>query len=388
MEKLRYGIVGVGNMGSVHAKNFMEGKVEEGVLGALCDIDEAKRATCKEKYPEIPVFDNAEDMFKSGLIDVAVIAVPHYDHPQLVIKAFEAGLHVITEKPAGVYTKQVLEMNEAAKKSDKLFGIMYNQRTNPTYALIREMVNSGELGHIKRIQWTITNWYRSQSYHDSAAWRSTWGTEGGGALINQNPHQLDLWQWMFGMPKTLTSHAFFGKYRNIEVEDEVTAYMEYENGTTGVYITSTAEAPGTNRLEIACDMGRIIVEDNKIRFDKLEMSEPEFDKSWTKGFGTPKCETVYPDVTGDAGPQHVGIFNNFTSAVLHGTPLLAPGIEGVNGLTISNAMHYSTWKGNITVDIENFPHDDFYAELQKKIAASTVDKGAIKSKTVDLSGTY
>lgn len=388
MEKLRYGIVGVGNMGSAHAKNFMAGKVEEGVLGALCDIDEAKRAACKEKYPEIPVFEDAEDMFKSGLIDVAVIAVPHYDHPRLVIRALECGLHVITEKPAGVYTKQVLEMNEAAKKSNKLFGIMYNQRTNPTYALIREMINSGELGHIKRVQWTVTNWYRSQSYHDSAAWRSTWATEGGGTLINQNPHQLDLWQWMFGMPKKLVSHAFFGKYRNIEVEDEVTAYMEYENGITGVYITSIAEAPGTNRLEIACDMGRLIVEDNKIRFDKLEMSEPEFDKTWTTGFGAPKSETVYPEVTGDAGPQHVGIFNNFTSAVLHGTPLLAPGIEGINGLTISNAMHYSTWKGNIEVDIENFPHDDFYAELQKKIAASTVKKGEVKAKAVDLSGTY
>ncbi len=388
MEKLRYGIVGVGNMGSVHAKNFVEGKVEEAVLGALCDIDEGKRAVCKEKYPDVPVFENAEEMFKSGLIDVAVIAVPHYDHPGLVIKAFEAGLHVITEKPAGVYTKQVLEMNEAAKKSNKLFGIMYNQRTNPTYALIREMVNSGELGHIKRVQWTVTNWYRSQSYHDSAAWRSTWATEGGGTLINQNPHQLDLWQWMFGMPKTLVSHAFFGKYRNIEVEDEVTAYMEYENGMTGVYITSIAEAPGTNRLEIACDMGRLIVEDNKIRFDKLEMPEPEFNKTWTTGFGAPKCETVYPEVTGDAGPQHVGIFRNFTSAVLHGTPLLAPGIEGINGLTISNAMHYSTWKGNIAVDIENFPHDDFYAELKKKIDASTVKKAVKETKAVDLAGTY
>lgn len=388
MEKLRYGIVGVGNMGSAHSKNLMEGKVEEAVLGAVCDIDPTKIAAFKEKYPEIPTFDCAEDMYKSGLIDAVVVAIPHYDHPKYVIMAFEAGLHVITEKPAGVYTKQVLEMNEAAKKSDKLFGIMYNQRTNPTYALIREMVQSGELGHIKRIQWTITNWYRSQSYHDSAAWRSTWATEGGGTLINQNPHQLDLWQWMFGMPKTLISHAFFGKYRNIEVEDEVTAYMEYENGTTGVYITSIAEAPGTNRLEIACDAGRLIVEDNKIRFDKLEMPEPEFDKTWTKGFGTPKCETIYPEVTGDAGLQHIGILQNFASAVLHGTPLLAPGFEGINGLTISNAMHYSTWKGNVAVDLENFPHDDFYAELQKKIAASTVDKGGIKAKAVDLTGTY
>ncbi len=388
MEKLRYGMVGIGNMGSAHVKNFMEGKVEEGIVTAVCDIDEKKLADMKEKYPELVTFTDAEEMFKSGLIDVAVIAVPHYDHPALTIKALDCGLHVISEKPAGVYTKQVLEMNAAAEKSDKYFGLMFNQRTNPTYAKIKEMVESGELGHIKRIQWTITNWYRSQSYHDSGAWRSNWKTEGGGALINQNPHQLDLWQWMFGMPKTIISHAFFGKYRDIEVEDEVTAYMEYENGTTGVYITSTAEAPGTNRLEIACDMGRLIVEDNKIIFDKLEMSEPEFDKTFKGGFGVPHHTTIYPDVPGDAGPQHTGVFNNFTSAVLHGTPLLAPGTDGIKGLTISNAMHYSTWKGNIKVDVENFPHDDFYAELQKKIASSKPKKSVNEVKAADMSKTF
>ncbi len=388
MEKLRYGMVGIGNMGSAHVKNFMEGKVEEGVITAVCDIDEKKLGEMKEKYPELALFTDAEEMFKSGLIDVAVIAVPHYLHPELVIKAFDCGLHVISEKPAGVYTKQVLEMNEASKKTNKLFGIMYNQRTNPTYSLIRDMIQNGELGNIKRVEWTVTNWYRPQSYHDSAAWRSTWATEGGGTLINQNPHQLDLWQWMFGMPKTVITHAFFGKYRDIEVEDEVTAYMEYENGMTGVYITSIAEAPGTNRLEIACDMGRIVVEDNKIRFDKLKMLEPEYNATFTGAFGVPEFETIYPEVTGDAGPQHVGIFNNFTSAVLHGTPLLSPGVEGVRGLTISNAMHYSTWKGNIPVDIESFPHDEFYEILQDKIAKSTVKKVVKEVKAADMSKTF
>ncbi len=386
MEKLRYGIVGVGNMGSAHAKNFMEGKIEEGVLTALCDIDAEKRASCKEKYPEIPVFENAEDLFKSGLVDAVVIAVPHYEHPSLVIKAFENGLHVITEKPAGVYTKQVIEMNEAAKKSDKLFGIMYNQRTNPLFQKLREMVQSGELGKIKRVQWTI-DWYRTQAYHDSATWRSTWATEGGGTLINQNPHQIDIWQWIFGMPKKMLSHAYFGKYRDIEVEDEVTAFMEYEDGMTGVYITSIAEVPCTNRIEIACDMGRVIVENSKIVFDKLKVPESEFNRTNTEAFIIPEHETIEYAVE-DTGPQHVGIFNNFTSAVLHGTPLLAPGIEGINGLTISNAMHYSTWKGNVWVDLDNFPHDDFYAELQNKIATSKVKKSAVKAKAVDLAGTY
>ncbi|MBQ5746849.1 MAG: Gfo/Idh/MocA family oxidoreductase, partial [Clostridia bacterium] len=297
------------------------------------------------------------------------------------------GLSVITEKPAGVYTKQVLEMNEASKKAEGMFGIMYNQRSTPVYQKLKEMIDSGELGRIKRVQWTITNWYRSQAYHDSASWRSCWATEGGGALINQNPHQLDLWQWLFGMPKRIMSHTYFGKFRNIEVEDEVTAFMEYENGMTGVYITSTTETPGTNRLEIASDMGRVIVEGNTIRFDKLEESEPEFDKKNTIPFGSPKKETITYDVYNDnTKSPHVRIFNDFTSAYLYGTPLLAPGVEGINGLTISNAMHYSTWVDS-WVDIDNFPHEDFYRILKEKIATSKT-KANVESKTVDVNGTF
>lgn len=237
------------------------------------------------------MFTDTDELYKSGLCDVVIIAVPHYDHPSLAIKAFEHGLNVITEKPAGVYTKQVLEMNEAAEKSGKLFGIMYNQRTNPMYQKIRELVKNGDLGHIKRISWIITDWYRCQCYHDSGAWRSTWKTEGGGALINQNPHQLDLWQWMFGMPDKITSFVSFGKYYDIEVEDDVTAFMEYENGTTGTYITSTGESPGTNRLEIACDMGRIVVENGKMIFNRNVISEREFNAENTEiPFGRPKGE--------------------------------------------------------------------------------------------------
>ena len=414
--RVRYGIVGVGNMGTAHAKSFMAGKVDEGVLTALCDIDEERRATARELFPDVEIFDNAEALFGSGLVDVAVIAVPHYDHPALVKKAFEYGLSVITEKPVGVcprcggkgrvlFKQSIITtwsvfsatatepktpapeyMNEAAEKSDKLFGIMYNQRTNPIYQKLKNMITSGELGKIRRVEWTVTNWYRPQAYHDSASWRSTWATEGGGTLINQNPHQLDLWQWLFGMPKRIYSHTYFGKYRNIEVEDEVTAFMEYENGMTGVYITSIAEAPGTNRLEISAEMGRIVVENNVLRFDRLEMSEPEFDKINTIPFGEPEVITEYLNVPAEAGPQHVGIFNDFTSAVLYGTPLLAPGAEGVKGLTISNAMHYSAWT-DAWVDIENFPHDDFYRILQEKISSSTIVK-IVRKASADLDGTY
>lgn len=373
MDKVRLGIIGFGNMGTGHARNVVSGQVPKMELTAICDISEARRIAAKEKYPDVAVFEDSEEMFKSGLVDLVLIAVPHYFHPPLAIKAFEYGLNVITEKPAGVYTKQVKEMNEAAKKSGKLFGIMYNQRTNPVYQKLRTMIKEGQLGHIKRITWIITTWYRPQAYHDSSTWRSTWKDEGGGTLINQNPHQLDLWQWMFGMPDRIYAKASFGKYYNIEVEDDVMAYFEYDNGTTGEYITSTGEAPGTNRLEIACDMGRVVIEENKITFDRNVISEREHNKINKKSFAVPECWKCDIPADFSGGEQHVGILKNVCAALIRGDELLAKGEDGILGLTISNAIHLSAWTGE-TVEIKDFPDDRFYELLQDKIKNSKVVK--------------
>ena len=373
-------------MGTSHTKNLVAGKVPGMELTAVCDINPKRLDVAKNEYGIENLFDDAIKMYESGLIDAVLIAVPHYDHPTLAIEAFKHNLHVMCEKPAGVYTKQVLEMNEAAKKSDRVFGIMYNQRTNPLYQKVREMIQSGMLGQIKRVNWTITNWYRPQIYHDSAEWRSTWKDEGGGTLINQNPHQLDLWQWMFGMPSRIMSHCYFGKYYDIETEDDVTAFMEYDNGMTGVYITSTAEAPGTNRLEIACDMGRIVIEDGKMPFDRTVESEREFNKKNLKPFGTPEVWKCEVPITGEFG-EHVGILKDFYKAITQGTKLLAPGEEGVLGLTISNAIHYSAWTGG-WADVKNFPHDDFYRLLKEKIDNSTYVKKVRQTEVQDLKGTH
>lgn len=386
MNEVRMGVIGLGNMGTSHAHNLYDGKVERMKLAAICDIAEGRRKYAEENFDGVKVFSDAEEMMKSGLIDAVVISVPHYDHPPLAIMAFNYNLNVLVEKPAGVYTKQVLEMNAAAAKSDKVFGIMYNQRTNPVYRKLREMIQRGDLGHIKRAAWIITDWYRPQIYHDSCTWRSTWKTEGGGALINQNPHQLDLWQWLFGMPDKIMSHVSFGKYYDIEVEDDVTAFMEYSNGMTGVYITSTGEAPGVNRLEISCDMGMIVVENNEIKFRRNIISEREFNKAnRDKIFGRPEAWDCKIPVEGSS-TQHIGILQDFTNAILDGTPLLAPGEEGINGLTISNAIHYSAWTGG-WADLNNFDHEGFYNILQDKIAKSTVVKKEIQM-TVDVKGSH
>lgn len=386
MSNIRLGVVGFGNMGTIHCMKVTKGEVPGMELTAICDFSEERCRVARENYPNVKVFNTATELYKSGLCDVVIVATPHYDHPKLVQEAFAYGLNVITEKPAGVYTKQVLEMNQGAEQSGKLFGIMYNQRTNPVYQKVRELVQNGTLGNIKRISWVITDWYRPQAYHDSGGWRSTWKTEGGGALINQNPHQLDLWQWMFGMPDRIRSFVSFGKYYDIEVEDDVTAYFEYDNGVTGTYITSTGECPGTNRLEIACDMGRVIVEKNQIIFDRNVVSEREFNKNFKGVFGTPECWKCEIPVSG-RGEQHVGILKDFVKVMNQGGELLAPGYEGIKGLTISNAIHYSAWTDS-TVDVKNFPHDKFYDLLQEKIKESNVVKDAAVQKTANTEGTY
>lgn len=384
---VRVGIVGIGNMGRSHVTNYMDGKIENAVLTAICDIRPDRLQWAKDQgYTGLKLYENAQDMFQSGEVDAVVIATPHYDHPVLAIDALNAGLHTIIEKPAGVFTKKVREMNEVAAKSDKVFGIMYNQRTNPMYQKVRDLVKSGELGELKRIVWIITNWYRPQAYHDSSDWRSTWKDEGGGVLINQCPHQLDLIQWVIDeMPKRIRSFVGFGKYHNIEVEDDVTAYFEYENGATGLFVTCTAEAPGTNRLEIACDRGKIVIENEKLTFWRNRVPEREFNEKNEIPFAQPECWKCEIPVSG-IGTQHVGIFNDWISAIENGTPLLAPGVEGIKGLSISNAIHLSAWTDR-WIDPNNIDEDLFYEILQDKIKHSTIKK-VVREKVSDVRGTH
>ncbi|MBQ8508586.1 MAG: Gfo/Idh/MocA family oxidoreductase [Clostridia bacterium] len=387
MEKVRFGIVGFGNMGSGHAKYLVPGEVKGAELTAICDIKPAKLERAKELYGDkIAYFDNHMDMFKSGLVDAVIIATPHYFHPTIGIDAFRAGLHVISEKPAGVYTKQVEDIMKVAKETGLTYGMMFNQRTNPTYQKMREMVQGGELGELIRCVWIITDWYRTQSYYDSGEWRATWDGEGGGVLLNQCPHQLDLWQWIFGMPSRIHAFCHEGKYHNIEVEDDVTAYAEYANGASGVFITTTGENPGTNRLEITGSKGKLVSEGGKLTFWRNKTDCFEWTKTATGGFARPETEKIEIEVE-YGGPQHKGITQNFTNHLLNGEPLLASGFEGINGLSISNAMMLSSWK-NDWVELPN-DGEEFWTELQKRIEASkNKEKKVVVEKVEDLSNTY
>ena len=384
MEKVRLGIIGIGGMGTNHALSIVKGNIPEMELTAVADIREIRRSWAKENLPgSVDIFEDGRELIESGTCDAVLIATPHYFHPDFVIYALEHGIHAITEKPAGVYTKKVREMNEAASKSDKVFAIMLNQRTNCVYRKLHEMIESGELGELKRVNWIITDWYRTQAYYDAAGWKATWDGEGGGVLLNQSPHQLDLLQWLCGMPVKVRAFCHEGKWHDIEVEDDVTAYLEYANGATGVFVTSTGDAPGTNRLEITFDRGKVICEHDKLLLYKLSESEREFSRTCPDGFKKPEM-TVSEVETDGKNEQHTGVLNAFADRILHGGKLVAEGTEGIRGLTLSNAMHLSSWLDR-TIEIP-FDEDTFLEELNKRRATSKkkTDKGIV----FDTTGTY
>ena len=332
-------------------------------------------------------FDDAERMLDSGLIDACIVATPHYDHPRLAMECMKRSIHVMVEKPAGVYTKQVREMNAMADRHPEVvFGLMFNQRTNCVYRKMRELVQSGQYGRIRRTNWIITDWYRPQVYYDSGAWRATWAGEGGGVLLNQCPHQLDLWQWICGMPVKVQTHMKFGLWHDIEVEDDVTTYVEYENGATGVFVTTTGDAHGSNRFEIQMDRAKLLVEHDQLFLEEFSVSEPEWSATNKEPFASMPSEKSVVETDG-LNPQHTGVLNAWGGAILRGEPLVADGREGIRGLTLSNAMHLSAFLGReVTLPIDE---ELFYEELKKRIAVSRYkETDPADTVVADLSNTF
>ena len=384
----RVGIIGVGNMGGTHLKNFIEGKIKGAKITALCDIDREHLYKYKDQLgSDIKYFEDSSELIKSGCVDGVVIATPHYDHPVIAIEALNNGLHVFCEKPAGIYTKNVREMNEAAEKSGKVFQVNFVLRTNNTYRKIKDLMEEKVVGELKRVTWIITTWYRTQGYFDSGTWRATWSGEGGGTLLNQNPHQLDLFQWFCGMPKRVRGFCYFGKNRKIEVEDEATAYFEYENGAVGIYTTSVSECPGTNRLEIVGDCGKLIYENDKIKLYKTSVNDAQFNKECNDLFGTiPYSETEIECEKSDVNEGQAMMISNWADAAVNGTDLIAPGYEGINSLTISNAMYLSTWNDS-WVDLP-IDEDEYLSKLNDRIKNSTFKKNELRKLNDDFSGSY
>lgn len=386
-KQVRLGIIGVGNMGVNHLSYIMVGQVPRVTVTAVADVDPARLEYVRQRYGEkFAYFDSADALIASGKADAVLIATPHYDHPPIAIAALKAGLHVLSEKPAGVYTKQVKQLNAVAATANRVFAVMFNQRTVPAHQRVKDLIASGELGEVRRVNYTITNWLRSQAYYDSGGWRGTWAGEGGGVLMNQCPHNLDLFTWWVGVPTEVRAFCRFGQYHKIEVEDDVTAYMKFANGATGVFVTTTGEAPGVCRFELAGDRGLLVLENDQILFRRTREPVQAFIDSTPQQF--PNMEVWDCSVPGGGlVEQHRRVTESFVNAILDDKPLVAPGEDGIHGLTLCNAMLLSTWLDQ-TVKIP-FDDDLYYEELQKRIRSSTFKKTAVTSSApVDLSATF
>ena len=365
---IRVGVIGMGNMGAAHAACISAGKIHGLVLNAFCENAPERLEHFRKVYPDLSAYENWEDMLQNPSIDAVIIAVPHPLHTTIAIEALRAGKHVQLEKPVDVSVTRAAQLNAVAQQTDRVFSITFNQRTNALFQKAREIVSSGQLGELKRSVWIITNWYRTQHYYNSGTWRATWSGEGGGVLLNQAPHNLDLWQWICGMPCEITGFCDIAKYHDIEVEDDVTIFARYANGATGSFITSTGEYPGTNRLEISGTLGKLVLENGLLKWWKLRQSERQFCRESDQCFtGIPFDYTeIAPDHPESA---HAGILQNFTNAILHGEPLLAPGIEGIHSLMISNAAYLSAWNGSTPVSLP-IDADAFDRGLAERVALS------------------
>ena len=362
-KKVRLGIVGLGLMGRAHAANLLSGKVSGLELTAVADTSPENLAL----VPGVPSFGTLEAMIASGLIDAVLIATPHFLHTPLGIAALGAGLHVLVEKPVSVHKADAELLIAAHTRRDRVFGAVFNQRTDPYYIQLRQLIRDGGLGEVRRVNWTITNWFRTEHYYASGSWRATWAGEGGGILLNQCPHNLDLLQWLFGMPKSVRAFCNFGRYHDIEVEDDVTAYLEFPNGATGVFIASTGEAPGTHRLEVVGERGRVLLENDRLVFTRNETAMSEFSRTATSSFSLP-ATTEAVLTPSDHGEQHLGILRNFAAAILEGTPLVALAAEGVRSVELANAMLLSAWTDRtIALPLDAVAYG---RALQRKIAAS------------------
>ena len=389
MEKVRFGIIGVGNQGSSYVFNlFDKGEIENGVLTAVCDVNPKKIENVKSKTTNgaITYFNDYAQMLDSGLCDAVLVVTPHYRHPEMVTACLNRGIHVICEKPAGVYARQVREMNEAAKKSNALFAMMFNQRMNCVYRKMREIISGGGIGELQRVTWIITDWYRVQYYYDMGSWRATWKGEGGGVLINQCPHQLDLVQWVVGeQPSEVRGFCHYGKWHDIEVEDDVTVYFEYANGATGMFITTTGETPGTNRFEVSGTKGKLLCENDELYWFRNSADSQYYSKTEKQSFERPACEKIKVETDGK-NPQHAGIINNFANAVLGREELFVAGEDGIRGVELMNAIELSGWRNGERVSLP-VDEEEYVAELERRCAQSTRVKTG-SDAVADTANTY
>ena len=384
MSSLRLGLIGLGNIGRHHAGYLLEGQVPRCDLVAVCNPTAAKLEPYAAKG--LQTFTDARALFASGAIDAVLIATPHYDHAPLGIAALEAGLHVMVEKPIAAHKADAERLLDcAARHPDRVLAGIFQLRVEPRYAKIRLLLEQGQLGRVQRVTWINTDWFRTETYYASGGWRATWKGEGGGVLLNQCLHNLDVLSWLFGRPSKVRGFCQFGQWHQIEVEDQVTAWFEYPDGSTGTFLSSTGEAPGTNRLEIAGSRGRLVLENNRLMFTRNSSDALEWSRTATVGFSKPDVVDIEHPFT-DAPHPHANLLQNFVAAILDGAPLIAPGRDGLGSVELANAIVFSSLRGE-TLDLP-LSGAAWEQELQRLISESRFTKQTRAVATEDFAASF
>jgi predicted dehydrogenase len=371
MKTVRLGIIGLGNIGQHHFGYITAGKVNRVELVAVSDAVPSKL----EKYLPLKTFTDGEELIRSGLVDAVIIATPHYQHTTLGIAALKQGLHVMVEKPISAHKADAERLIATHQQHPKqVFAGMFQLRAEPRYLRIQRLIQSGDLGEIVRMSWIMTDWFRTEAYYASGGWRATWKGEGGGVLLNQCLHNLDVMQWLLGMPARVRGFCQLGRFHDIEVEDNVSAYLEYPNGATGTFVSSTGEAPGTNRFEIVGTRGKLVLERDHISFTRNETDMIQFSRSAKLGFAKPEVWNVEIPFE-NAANGHATLMQNFINAVLDGESLIAPGEEGIHSVELANVILYSSLI-NQTVEL---PMDSaaYEKKLNELIAGSKMEKRVV-----------
>jgi predicted dehydrogenase len=378
---IRIGVVGLGNIAQQHIKNVLEGHVRHAKLTAICSRSESDY----RRSLDVAHFTDYRELIASGLCDAVVVATPTYSHLDVGAAVLDAGLHLMMEKPMGLSIAEGEELVARANRSGAVAALMLNQRADPLFLRMREIVASGDLGDLIRINWTMTNWFRPEVYFQVSDWRATWRGEGGGVLVNQCIHNLDILQWICGMPSSLRAFCRFGRFHDVEVEDDVTAYLEYDNGATGIFVGSTGEAPGNNRFEIIGDSGSLVFDGKTLTVSRNEVSTAQFNRETREMFGMPGSSSE-PLSIDRAVNQHAIVLSNFVAAILRDESLIAPLDDGLSSLAIANGMLMSTW----TDSKVDFPIDavEYSRLLQQKIESSVLRTKAQVEVNIDMSSSY
>jgi predicted dehydrogenase len=382
MEKVKLGIIGMGNIGKYHAEYLLNDKIKRCELVAVCDANAAPL----EKYRPLKIFSDGNQLIKSGDVNAVIIATPHFQHTSLGISALRAGIHAMVEKPISSHKADAERLIDVAEQHPKVvFAGMFQLRTEPRYLQMQKLIQQGDLGDLVRVNWINTDWFRTEAYYASSDWRATWKGEGGGVLLNQCLHNLDTLQWLCGMPRRVRGFCQFGRFHRIEVEDNVTVFVEWPNGATGTFISSTGESPGANRFEIVGTKGTLVLENNKLVFTRNATDMLEFSRSATQGFLKPESKTEEIPFENAAVP-HATMVQNFVNAILDGEPLIAPGEEGIHSVELANAMTYSSLLGE-TIEL---PMDGaaWEKKLNQLIAESTLQKKVVEIATVDFASSF